>query len=164
MLILTRGKNAELNDPVVAEINNLFRNNKEKAFNICEIEEHLLEEHSDVFPADLTGTDAIEGAKAARQSIVADRLFDRYWNSEYTYRYVSSADDADAGLYFTRDGPRISPVAEIDQVTDPDPDSVYGVLEGRFKEIENNVDDEVSNLEDRISRLEYRIQEELGMY
>ena len=87
-----------------------------------------------------------------------------YWRSEVTFRRVSPEGKADAGLYFTSDGTGIAPVAEIDEVSDPDPDSPFGTLSGRFREVEDEIDEEMSDLEERIDWLEFRVREELGAY
>lgn len=157
-------KNAGTFDPIGVKITSLLSDNKEQAFSIREIEEYLLEEHQQVFPESLVGDDAIDGAKVARQSIVTNILEDRYWRSQVTFRYISKEDDAEAGLYFTWEGIGINPIAEVDDVKDPDPDSSFGTLSGRFRQIEQDVDEEVSELEERISFLEFRIREELGVY
>lgn len=157
-------KNAERYDPLGVQIDSLLLNNKEQAFSIREIEEYLVEEYPHLFPGSLVGDDAIEGAKAARQSIIANILEKIYWRAEVAFRYVPEEDDVEAGLYFTSDGPGINPIAEIDEVKNPDSDSPFGKLSNRFREIEKDVDDDVSELEERINYLEYRLREELGSY
>ncbi|MDQ2074722.1 hypothetical protein RBH20_19520 [Haloarcula sp. H-GB4] len=77
---------------------------------------------------------------------------------------MSPEDEADAGLYFPSDGTGISPTAEIDGVKDPDPDSSFGTLSGRFREIEDEIDEGVSDLEERVDLLEFRVREELGAH
>lgn len=157
-------KNAGRNDPIWVEINSLLSDNKEQAFSIKEIENYLLEEHKDLFPDDLAGDDTVDGAKAARQAIVANILEYRYWRSEVSFRYVSAGNGTEAGLYFTYDGTGINPIAEIDDVTDPNPDSPFMTLSGRFRQIEKDMNEEISDLEGRIDNLEYRLREELGSY
>ncbi|WP_089818324.1 hypothetical protein [Halomicrobium zhouii] len=156
-------KNARSYDVIGTEITSLLTDHREQAFSVKEIEEHLYNEHQHLFPDDLVGDDPIDGAKAARQSIVSNILEYRYWRSEVTFQYVSE-DDVNPGLYYTWKGVGISPIAEIDDVTDPNPDSPFGVLSSRFRQIEKDVDDDVSDLEERISHLEYRFREEIGSY
>lgn len=151
-------------DPLTTEIHSLFRDHQDQALSIREIESHLHENHAHLFPADLVGENVTGGARAARQSIIALLLERMYWRSEVTFRRVSPEDEAEAGIYFTSDGTGIAPVAEIDEVEDPDPDSPYGTLSGRFREIEHEIDEEVSDLEERIEWLEFRVREELGAY
>ncbi|EMA31505.1 MULTISPECIES: hypothetical protein [Haloarcula] len=157
-------KDATTYDPLETEINSLFRDHQDQALSITEIESHLHENHAHLFPADLVGKDAVDGAKAARQSIVATLLERMYWRSKVTFRRVSPEDEADAGLYFTSDGTGIFPIAEIDEVKDPDPDSPFGTLSGRFREVEDEINEEVSDLEERVDWLEFRVREELGAY
>ncbi len=129
-----------------------------------EIEEHLLEDHPYLFPNQLVGNDALEGAKAARQSIIANILEYRYWRSEVSFRHISGGGESDAGLYFTWDGVGINPVAELDEVSDPNPDSPFGTLSSRFRQIESDLDKDVSELEERLSHVEYRLREGLDTY
>ena len=152
---------AKSDDPLRAKIMDLLMKNKEFAYSVEEIEQHLLEEHHHLFPARLAGTDAVEGAKAARQSIITRILEDRFWHAHIRLCYVTEEQSADTGLYATWEGIGFSPIAELDEVTDPDPDSKRGLLEGRFKEIEENADEEISELEERISYIEYRLREDL---
>ncbi|MDS0280356.1 hypothetical protein NDI85_21455 [Halomicroarcula sp. S1AR25-4] len=151
-------------DPVRTEINSLLWDHQEQALSIGEIESHLHENHAHLFPVDLVGENAVDGAKAARQSIIATLLERMYWRSEITFRRVSPEDEAETGLYFTSDGTGIAPIAEIDEVRDPDSDSRGGKLSRRFREVEDEIDDEVSDLEERVDWLEFRIREELGAY
>jgi hypothetical protein len=157
-------KSADTYDPITVEINSFLSNNKDQAFSIREIEEHLLGEHQHLFPNQLVGDDALEGAKAARQSIIANILEYRYWRSEVTFQYISGDRDSAVGLYFTWDGVGISPIAELDEVSDPNPDSPFGTLSSRFRQIESDLDEEVSELEERLSHVEYRLREELDTY
>jgi hypothetical protein len=157
-------KDASTYDPLKTEIHSLFGDHQEQALSIAEIESHLHENHAHLFPADLVGEDTVDGAKAARQSIIATQLEQMFWRSEVTFRRVSPEGEADAGLYFTSDGTGIAPIAEIDEVSDPDPDSPFGTLSGRFREVEDEIDEEVSDLEERIDWLEFRVREELGAY
>ena len=157
-------KNAGRNDPLWVEIESLLLDNKEQAFSIKEIEEYLFEEYEHLFPDDLVGDCAISGAKAARQSIVASILEYRFWRSEVGFRYVSEGNGTEAGLYFTHDGTGINPIAEVDEVTDPNPDSPFMTLSSRFRQIEKDMNEEVSDLEERIGHLEHRLREELGSY
>lgn len=157
-------KHAGRYDPITVEINSLLSNNEDQAFSIKEIEEHLLEDHQHLFPNQLVGDDALEGAKAARQSIIANILEYRYWRSEVAFQYISGDRDSDAGLYFTWDGPGLNPIAELDEVSDPNPDSPFGTLSSRFQQIESDLDEEVSELEERLSHMEYRLREELDTY
>lgn len=152
-------KNVQGRDPLSVHMNDLLRNNEDKAFSIKEIDEYLLEEHHQLFPADLVGDDAVEGATAARQSIIAAILDDWYWRTDVSFEYVPGDDETDAGLYFTWDGAGISPVFEVEDVKDVNPDSPYGKLESRFRGIESDVDDEISELKDRIANAEYRLRE-----
>lgn len=41
------------------------------------------------------------------------------------------------GLYFTWDGVGINPIAEVDEVEDPTPDSPFGTLSGRSHSLRN---------------------------
>ena len=157
-------KSAEGYDPLGVQIDSLLLNNKEQAFSIKEIDEYLVEEYPHLFPSELVGDNVIDGAKAARQSIIANLLEEDYWRVKVTFRYVSGEGDVEPGFYFTTDGPSINPIAEIDEVKNPDPDSSFGKLSNRFRQIEEDVDDEVSELEERINYLEYRLREELGSY
>ena len=50
------------------------------------------------------------------------------------------------------------------EVRDPDSDSRGGKLTRRFREVEDEIDEEVSDLEERIDWLEFRVREELGAY
>jgi hypothetical protein len=151
-------------DPLKTEIHSLFREHQEQAFSIAEIESHLHENYAHLFPADLVGKEAVDGASAARQSIIAILLERMYWRSEVTSRHVAPEDESEAGLYFTSDGIGIAPIAEIDDVSDPDSDSRGGKLSRRFREVEDEIDEEVSELEERIDWLEFRVREELGAY
>jgi len=157
-------KSADTYDPITVEINSLLTDNRGQAFSIEEIEEHLVAEHQHLFPDQLVGDDAIDGAKAGRQSIVANILEYRYWRSEVSFRYVPNKTDTDAGLYFTWDGIGINPIAEVDEVEDPNPESPFGTLRGRFRQIENDLDEKTSELEDRLAHIEYQLREELGNY
>lgn len=157
-------KNAGSDDPITVEITSLLSNNRDQAFSIKEIEEHLLEEHQHLFPNELVGDHAVDGAKAGRQSIIANILEYRYWRSEVTFRYVSGDDEGDAGLYFTWDGPGINPIAELDEVSDPNPESPFGTLSSRFRQIESDLNEEVSELEERLSYVEYQLREEFDAY
>lgn len=157
-------KSGGRDDPISVEISSLLSNNKEKAFSIQEIEEYLFDEYLHLFPNQLAGEGAIDGAKAARQSIIANILERRYWQARVSFQYIAGDGDADPGIYYTDDGVGINPIAELDELSDPNPDSPYGTLSSRFRQIEKDVDEEVSELEERISRMEYQIREELGMY
>lgn len=157
-------KNAGSYDPIEVEIDSLLSNNKEQAFSIKEIEEYLLENHQHLFPDGLVGEDAVEGAKAARQSIIANILENKYWHLEVSFKYISEEADPEAGLYFTWDGVGISPIAEVEEVNDPNPESPFGTLSSRFRQIEDDLDKEVSELEDRIAGIEYRLRQELDSY
>ena len=123
----------------------------------------LTDEYEALFPDCLIGENEIEGAKAVRQSIVANILERRFWQSEVSFRRVTH-DDGERGLYYTWDGPGINPISEIDEVKDVEPDSPFGKVSNRFRKLEDDLDDEVSDLDERVSRLEYRIREELGSY
>lgn len=153
-------KQASSRDPIRVHIENLLRNNPDKAFSTKEIEEHLLEEHEEVFPQSLTQREDAESAKAARRALVANILLDQDWHSQVAFQYVSGEADVESGLYFTDDGTGFYPVAELDEMKDVDPDSTRGKLSSRFRKI----DDETDDLEDQIDRLEYRIREEHGRY
>jgi len=157
-------KNAGRYDPIWVEVNSFLSNNEHQAFSIEEIEEYLLEDHPHLFPASLIGDNTVDGAKAARQSIVTNILKYRYWRSEVSFRNIPEEADAKTGLYFTWDGVGINPIAEVDGVKDPNPDSPFRTLSSRFRQIEQDVDEDVSDLEDRISHLESRVCEELGSY
>jgi len=156
--------NAERYDPLRTAITELLSDNREQAFSIREIEEHLLDNHSDLFPDQLTGDKAVGEAKAARQSIIATVLEDRFWHLQVSFRYVSGGDDHDSGLYFTWDGSGISPVAELDEVSTPENDNSLSILSSRFKQIEEDIDEDMADLEERIDFIEFRIHEELGAY
>ncbi|QIO25568.1 hypothetical protein [Haloarcula sp. JP-L23] len=149
-------------DPLKTEILSLLWDNQEQAFSVTEIESHLHEEHPYLFPADIVGEDAVDVSKAARQSVIATMLDQMYWRSEVTFQHVSPDDGTEAELYFTSDGIGIAPVAEINEVKNPNPDSTRGKLSSRFRDIEKNIDEEVGDLEERIEWLEFRIREELG--
>jgi hypothetical protein len=161
-----RWENANRFDPIKVKIDDLLRNNDDKAFSIKEIEEHLLDNHERVFPDDLTGETSEAGAKAARQSIVASILSRKYWKYEVEFRYYAGDDETDPGLYFKADGVGVSPIVELEEAVgyDSDSGSLSSSLANRFKEVEGEIDDEVSELEDRVEYLEFRIQEELGAY
>jgi hypothetical protein len=152
-------KNAESRDPLLVPIRELIYSNRDQAFSIREIEERLSEEHPELFPAGMV--DAGASAKTARQSIVANILFNRYWHLEVKFRYVPEGQGPEPGLYFTHDGNGVSPVAEIDHVRDSDSDSATMTLVNRFRDIENSIDEEVSELEGRLNNLEYRVRQEL---
>jgi hypothetical protein len=154
-------ENAKTRDPLLVEIRSLLSGGENQAFSIDEIETHLSENYPHLFPPALVGEDAGPEAKVARQSVVVNILLERYWHSEFSFRYVTGDNGAEPGLYFTYDGLGINPVAEIDSVTDPYPDSSGGVLTGRFRDIERNVDEQISDLKGRINNLEHRIHHEL---
>lgn len=157
-------ENAGRYDPIEVEIDSLLSDYKNQAFSINEIEEHLHGEHQHLFPDQIVGGKVVDGAKAARQAIVATILEKKYWHSEVKFRYVSEAENAEPGLYFTWNGPGINPIAEVDDVSDPDPESPWMTLSGRFQQIEKDVEGEMSDLEDRVDWLEFRVHEELGQY
>lgn len=157
-------ENANSDDSLRVKIEELLWRNQNKAYSVREIEEHLLENNLHLFPADLVGDNAVEGARAARQSIIANLLDNRYWHGEVSFQSISEGSDIEPGLYFTSDGPGISPIAEIDEVKDADPDSDWGKLSKRFRQIEGDADEEISELKERISYLEFRVREDLGAY
>lgn len=154
-------KNADSLDPLLVEIRELLMGEENQAFSVAEIETHIVENHPHLFPAGMVGGDAGEGTEAARQSIIANILLDRFWHSEFSFRHVTGDNGAEPGLYFTYDGIGINPVVEIDDVRDPYPDKSGGVLAGRFRDIERNVDEQISDLKGRINNLEHRIHHEL---
>lgn len=149
-------------DPIKVKIEDLFLNNRDKAFSIKEIEEQILNNHERVFPDDLVGNDAIDGAKAARQSIIASILSRKYWRYEVEFRYYPGDDETEPGLYFKSDGVGVNPVVELEEAVgyDSDTASLSSSLANQFEEM----DEDVSELEDRIDYLEFRLQEELGAY
>jgi len=157
-------KNGKTYDPIRVEIENLLFNNREQAFSITEIEEYILENHQQLFPHHLIGDDAVDGAKAARQAILATVLDDEFWHSRVAFRHISDDSEAEVGLYFTWEGNGINPIAEVDEVKDPDPESPLMTLETRFRHIEGDIEDEVAELHERISNLEYRLRDELDFY
>lgn len=155
---------AESHDPLEVEITQLLSNNADQAYSIAEIEAYLLDEYAHLFPDRLAGDDAVVGAQAARQSIIMAILQRRYWNSVVRFKYVTESDTAEPGVYCRWDGPGIQPIAEIDEVNDPDPDSPRLTLESRFRSIEEELDEEIEELDDRVDWLEFRVREELGAY
>lgn len=150
------------NDPLEVQINDILTNNSDKAYSVSELDDLIVEDTPEVFPDRLTGDGSIEGAKAARQGIIATILEKKYWHSELSFRFVTNGADAESGLYYTWNGTGFSPVAELDEVKNVKPDYPGGILSSRFKQIEEDVDDDVSELENRISQLEYRIRQEHG--
>lgn len=151
---------SESDDPLRVHITDILADNSEEAFSIKEIDEYLMEDYQHLYPADLTGEDPITGSTAARQSIIANILLNRYWHAEVSFNYISGEEQIDAGLYFTWEGIGISPIAEIDDVTDVDSDSPHMTLESRFRQVEADVNEEVSELEDRLDYLEYQVHNE----
>ncbi|NLV03832.1 hypothetical protein [Haloferax volcanii] len=153
--------NASSEDSIKVEINNLLGG--DKAYSIKEIDDHLVDEVPHLFPSSLTGSDAIEGAEAARQSIITNILEEEYWRSGASFKYVSGDGDAEEGLYYTLSGVGFSPVAELDDIK-TDVDQKSGILRSRFKNTESKLGDEIAELEERLSNLEYRFHEEIGRY
>ncbi|WP_280585072.1 hypothetical protein [Halorubrum sp. Boch-26] len=153
-------KESGSDDPLRVHITELLSNNSEEAFSIKEIDEYLIENYQHLYPTDLTGEDSITGATAARQSIVSNILLNRYWHAEVRFNYISGEGQIDSGLYFTWEGGGIYPIAEIDDVTDVGSDSPHMTLESRFRQVEADLNEEVSELEDRLDYLEYQVHRE----
>lgn len=157
-------KNADVFDPIRTEIDNLL--SQDTAYSVKEIEEYIVHNSEHVFPADLVGDEAVEGAKAARQSIIASILSRMYWRYAVEFRHYSGDDEIDSGLYFKSDGAGINPIVELEMAVgyDSEEAALSSSLETRFDEVEDDIDEEVSELTDRIDFLEHRIREELGAY
>jgi hypothetical protein len=152
-------QNAVTEDPIEAKVAGLLSKNQDKAYSIAELDDYLCEECPHVFPADLTENEDVDAAEVARQAMIANILEDLYWHEEVTFRTVTG-DDAEPGLYYTWRGVGINPIAELDEVSDPNPDSPFGTLSSRFRQI----DDDVDELERRLNQIERRVQDELGRY
>jgi hypothetical protein len=157
-------QNAGADDPLEVKINEILTEDSSKAYSVSEIEELLVEDHPHLFPDNLAGETSVDGAKATRQGIIATILENKYWHSEVSFKFITDDQNADSGLYYTWEGTGFSPIAELDEVKDVDPDSPWGILSSRFKQIEEDFEDDVDDLEDRIAHLEHRIRQEHGRF
>lgn len=130
-------------DFIEIEIDNLFRNNSDKAFTASEITKWLLEETPQVFPQKLLA--ASDNAEWARLALVTSRLEKKVW---YNHAEVRSID---GNLYYTSTSGGHYPIADLEDK-----------VPRKFDELENKMKKESDSLEERIDHIEYRIQEEIG--
>jgi len=157
---------AALFDPLKTKIHQLLRKDKSRALSISEIDDRITEKDPSVFPNDLVGEGALQGAAAARQSAIISILSRMYWQYEVEMRYHPGDAETEPGLYIKSDGKGINPVLELEGAVgwDNDSRSLSSSLSNKFDEVQDQVDEDVAELEDRVQYLESRVQEELGAY